>query len=329
MSILGDNAGMQRPIPVPSQLRSAPFTLKEAKAAGLAPSQIWNRVKIEGVSQGIYRPADWDFDLEGAARSLSAASPGAWISHVTAAKIHGLSLPPWLSDSNELHLSKPRNLPSVRRKGVRGHTVVVSDGEIELTRGFWISTRSRTWLDLARQLPLKELVCMGDELIREPRPEFEQRDYAFTTIESLRAMIDRHKNLQGVVRAREALELMRVGSDSVPESVLRLAILDAGLPEPELQVRLRLHDPLSPSADLGYRRRRVAIQYDGGHHLEEQQIFSDRRRDKAFEAAGWTVLVFDKADLADDFDAAVQLIKKTLRGAWIDPAVESGFVRGT
>lgn len=55
MSILGDNAGMQRPIPVPSQLRSAPFTLKEAKAAGLAPSQIWNRVKIEGVSQGIYR----------------------------------------------------------------------------------------------------------------------------------------------------------------------------------------------------------------------------------------------------------------------------------
>ncbi len=326
---MGKNAGMQLPIPVPAQLASAPFTLKEARAAGLAHPQLWNRVSIESVSQGIYRPVNWEFDLEAAARSLSAATPGAWISHATAAKLHGFPLPPWLSDSNELHLSKPRNLPSVRRKGVTGHTLVVSSGEIELVRGTWISTRSRTWLDLARVLPLKELVCIGDALIRVPRPDFEERATPFTTLDALRAMVDRHKNLQGVVRAREALDLMRIGADSVPESMLRLAMLDAGLPEPELQARLYLSDPFSPSADLGYRKRRVAIQYDGGHHLEEEQMLSDRRRDKAFKAAGWTVLVFDKADLADDFGAAVRQIKRVLRGAWVDPAVESGFARGT
>jgi len=326
---LGKNAGMKNFTPIPRQLTVAPFTLDEAEVAGLKRSHLRNRTKIDGVSRGVYRPSDWNFDLSAAARALSAATPGAWISHVTAARLHGSCLPPWLSDSNELHLSKPRHLPSVRRKGVIGHTVVASEDEIEFVHGIWISTRSRTWLDLARRLPVPDLVCMGDELIRTPRLEFEQRDTPFTTLEALRKMVDRHKNLQGVVRAREALDLMRVGADSAPESLLRLAMLDAGIPEPELQVQLRPGDPFSPSADLGFRDRRVAIQYDGGHHLEQEQIFSDRRRDKAFEAAGWTVLKFGKDDLADHFSSAIGKIKRALRSAWQDPAVSSGFSRGT
>ena len=135
----------------------------------------------------------------------------------------------------------------------------------------------------------------------------------------------RHPNLQGIVRAREALDLMRVGADSAPESLLRLAIVDSGLPEPELQVPLRTGDARSPSADLGYRHRRIAIQYDGGHHLGDAQIFSDRRRDKAFESAGWTVLVFGKEDLADDFQRAVAKIKRAVRNGWVDHPQASGF----
>ena len=316
---------MQKPLPVPALLASAPFTLDQAKAVGLERGQLNKRTTIESVSKGIYRPAGWDFDLAEAARSLSAASPGAWISHVTAARLHGLFLPPWLADSNELHLSKPRKLPSARRRGIIGHTVVVDDSEIEYTQGMWMSTRSRTWLDLARRLPLPNLVCVGDQLIRIPRKEFEGREAPFTSIDALRKMLDRHKNLQGVVRAREALDLMRVGADSAPESMLRLALLDAGLPEPELQIRLRVDDPFSPSADLGFRARRLAIQYDGGHHLEEEQFFSDRRRDKAFSTAGWTVLIFGKDDLADGFAKAIVKIKRALRNGWVDPAVASGF----
>ncbi|MCP1415289.1 DUF559 domain-containing protein [Paenarthrobacter sp. A20] len=319
---------MQKPSPVPALLASAPFTIDEAKAAGLEHAQLRNRNSFESVSQGIYRPTNWDFDLTEAARSLSAASPGAWISHVTAARIHGLFLPPWLADSHELHLSKPTKLPSARRRGIIGHTVIVDESEIEFNHGMWMSTRSRTWLDLARRLPLKELVCVGDQIIRTPRQEFEGRETPFSSIAALRKMLDRHKNLQGVVRAREALELMRVGADSAPESMLRLAMLDAGLAEPELQIRLRADDPYSPSADLGFRVRRLAIQYDGEHHLEEEQFFSDRRRDKAFAAAGWTVLVFGKDDLADGFAKAILHIKRALPNGWIDPAVESGFAPG-
>jgi hypothetical protein len=237
-------------------------------------------------------------------------------------------LPPWLADSTELHLSKPRSLPAVRRKGVFGHTVLTLEDEIELVDGIRLSTRSRTWLDLARTLPLYDLVSMGDELIRFPRVDFEGRTQPYDTLAGLRILVDRHPNLQGVVRAREALELMRVGADSGPESLLRLAMTDAGLPEPELQVPLRAGDARSPSADLGYRHRRIAIQYDGGHHLGDAQIFSDRRRDKAFESAGWTVLIFDKGDLTDDFQQAIVKLKSVLRNSWVDHPQAAGFAGG-
>lgn len=190
-----------------------------------------------------------------------------------------------------------------------------------------MSTRARTWLDMARMLPLNDLVALGDELIRTPRFDFEGRTDAYASIAEMQAMVGRHPNLQGIVRAREALELMRIGSDSVPETFLRLAMMDAGLPEPELQVSLRPGASHSPSADLGFRRHRVAIQYDGVHHLLEPQRLSDRRRNKAFEAAGWTVLVFDKADFDDGFSAAVKIIKRALRSSSLDPAAAAGFAR--
>ncbi|MHC6592100.1 endonuclease domain-containing protein [Arthrobacter sp. C152] len=171
-----------------------------------------------------------------------------------------------------------------------------------------------------------DLVAMGDELIRQPRPDLEEgRESPYATIEELRSLIDGHPNLQGVVRARNALDLMRVGSDSAPETFLRLAMLNAGLPEPELQLKLRPEDSRSPSCDLGFRLRRIAIQYDGGHHLRERQRISDRRRDRSFDAAGWTVVIIDKADQEDDFAPAIKKIKRALRSSVADSTVNSGF----
>lgn len=304
----------------------APFSAAEAKQLGLTSEQLRGKGFVQ-VSQGIHRPTDWDFDFTEAARALSAQSPGAWISHVSAARIHGLVLPPWLSDSAELHLSKPRMLPEVRRTGITGHNVLACPDEVEQVGDLWISTRARTWLDMARILPLPDLVCMGDQLVRMPRPEFEDRSTAFATLNGLWKLVGRHSNLQGIVRAREALGLMRVGSDSSPETLLRLAMLDAGLPEPELQISLWDRQG-APSADAGYRGRRIALQYDGAHHLEELQRHRDRRRNKAFQDAGWTVLVFTQEDYADGFKEAVLRIRDALKQPLKDPAITSGFASG-
>jgi hypothetical protein len=321
---LSHNASMHNRSELPTRLAGSPFTFASALASGVPASRLRGQDVVH-ISRELYRPSGWSFELEAAARVLSEVSPGAWISHVTAARLHCQLLPPWLSDSTELHLSKPKHMPQVRRKGVIAHSVIARDGEVESVGGIRISTRSRTWLDLARRLSLADLVCLGDQIIRIPRPQFEGRSDPYDTLDGLRALVGRHPNLQGIIRAREALELMRVGADSAPESMLRLAISDANLPEPDLQIALRPDDAMSPTADLGYRHSRLAIQYDGGHHLLDAQQFSDRRRDKAFESAGWTVLVFGKADAADDFEPAIKAIRRHLRTAWRDHPYAAGF----
>lgn len=310
----------------PSGIPAAPFTRAEAESLGLPRHRLRGKGLV-GVSYGLYRPVGWDFELRQAARALCAASPGAWISHSTAARLHQLVLPSWLADSNELHLSKPRTTPEVRRRGITAHKMLFFPDEVEVDGELRISTRARTWLDLARTLPLNDLVCMGDQLIRIPRPEFEGRQSPYATRQSLRILVGRHTNMQGIVRAREALDRMRVGADSSPETLLRLAMLDAGLPEPDLQLTL-WNRPGSPSADAGYRSRRIALHYDGAHHLDELQRRSDVRRDKAFRAAGWTVLVFTHDDVADGFQDAVRRIKGALRVAWVDPTIDAGFASG-
>ncbi|SFT41680.1 hypothetical protein [Arthrobacter sp. ov118] len=74
-------------------------------------------------------------------------------------------------------MSKPNTLPPVRRAGVVGHTVLAFDDELMIWDGIRISTSARTWLDLARILPLEDLVAVGDQLVRQPRHELEGRQH--------------------------------------------------------------------------------------------------------------------------------------------------------
>jgi hypothetical protein len=232
---------------------------------------------------------------------------------VTAAVLLGLWLPAWFQGCRELHLSKPKALPQVRREGVTGHTVLAFDDEIMVWEGIRLSTPARTWLDLARMVPLEDLVAVGDQLVRQPRPGLELRKEPWSTVPELRRMVARHPKLQGIVKARAAVELIRPGADSAPETFLRMALIEAGLPEPELQIQIIPGDEYSPAADLGYRLQRIAIQYDGVHHLTREQQSRDNRRDATFHSAGWRNYKFNADDLAQDFRRAVGQVRAALR----------------
>ncbi|UKA62004.1 hypothetical protein [Arthrobacter sp. FW306-04-A] len=301
---------MVRIIPLPEELSNRPFTVYESRVLGVAPK----RLRARDVSDGgrlIYLPAGLEFALAERARVLAAATPGAWVSHESAAVLTRLGLPPWLGGGETVHLSKPHELPRVRRSGVKGHRVRILPGEVTEIDGIPVSSPSRTWLDLAHQLPLRYVIAMGDQLIRMPRPGFEGRTEPYANKEGLRLLIRQHPNMKGVEKARLALEDMRVGADSFPETFLRLAVLDAGLPEPELQLRLDPDDPWSPSADLGYRRFRMAVQYDGAPHLTREQQTRDNRRDEAFTGAGWSYFKANADDLAEGFRGLIVRVKRS------------------
>ena len=88
-----------------------------------------------------------------------------------------------------------------------GHTVLAFDDEVMVWDGIRISTPARTWLDLARLLPLEDLVAVGDQLLRRPHPGLEDRTEPWATLPELEAMLRRHPKLQGIVKARLAAEL--------------------------------------------------------------------------------------------------------------------------
>jgi hypothetical protein len=300
---------MVRINPLPDELKYRAFTTYESRELGI-PAK---RLRAKDISDGgrlIHVPTGREMELLERARVLAAATPGAWVSHETAALLTGLGLPPWMDSGSSIHLSKPHTLPRVRRSGVTGHRVRVHPGEVMDLDGIPVSVRPRTWLDLAKDLPLNYVIAMGDQLIRHPRPSLEFRTEPYAHLSGLRLLIRQHPNLQGVEKARLALEEMRVGADSYPETFLRLAMRDAGLPEPELQLRLNPEDPWSPSADLGYRRFRIAIQYDGAHHLSKEQQSRDNRRDEAFVSAGWSYFKVNADDLAEGFTGVISRIKR-------------------
>ena len=298
--------------PLPEDLAKVPFTIYQARDLGVAPKRLHAK-DLVGAGRLIRAHAGRDVSLIDRARVLCAATPDAWVSHETAAVFFDLGLPPWLGHEPRIHLSKPHGLPRVRRAGIIGHRVHVIPGEVVEIDGVRVSGPARTWLDLAHELPLRYIVAMGDQLIRTPRPELEFRSVPLAYKDGLRLLIRQHPNMKGVEKARLALEEMRVGSDSFPETFLRLALLDAHLPEPELQMRLDPGDPWSPAADLGFRQHRIAVQYDGAHHRTREQQSRDNRRDEFFIRAGWSYFKPNGDDLANGFQDLIGRIKRARR----------------
>ncbi|SDM09221.1 hypothetical protein SAMN04487913_12513 [Arthrobacter sp. ok362] len=211
------------------------------------------------------------------------------------------------------HLIRPEGAAHLNRPHVIVHRMKLYDDEITLLDGIPITTPERTWLDLAEMLTVEELVVAGDSCVRMPRPEFEGRDVPLCTLADLQRMIDRHKGKRGIRKARAAITLIRVGSDSPQESLLRLAVVRAGLPEPELNVPItddrgtRHHEP-----DLSYRKYRIGIEYEGEHHSDEGQIVRDIARSEKYTALGWTEVRISKRHMDHDAKAAVAKVRAAL-----------------
>lgn len=90
---------------------------------------------------------------------------------------------------------------------------------------------------------------------------------------------------------------------------MRLALVEAGLPEPELQIRLDPRDPYSPVGDAGYRDRKIVLQYEGEHHFTAEQQARDQRRNAAFERAVWTVILVNRVDLREGFRSVIARLR--------------------
>lgn len=211
------------------------------------------------------------------------------------------------------HIIRPEGAAHLDRPHVIVHRMKLYEDEITTVDGIPVTTPERTWLDMAEMLSVDELVAMGDSCVRVPRADLEGRDTPHCSIADLQRMIYRHKGKRGIRKAREALKFIRVGSDSPQETLLRLAIVRAGLPEPELNVPIVTDDGVHHhEPDLSYRRYRIGVEYEGDHHGGEDQIVRDIARSERYARLGWSEVRVSKRHMHNDARAAVAKVRAAL-----------------
>lgn len=206
-----------------------------------------------------------------------------------------------------------------RRRGVVGHRGQFFEDEITTFNGLLITSRARTWLDCARKMDIDEITVVADHLLRIPRPEFEGRSEPHCTMDDLEEMLDRHWGTPGIRKARLALEQACVGSDSAPETRLRLALEWAGLPKAEVNVPTELSAGVVRQPDLAYREQRVAVEYEGVGHSDPEQIVRDIAREEDFSRAGWRLVRISKRHMANDARSAVAKVRRALEARGWSP----------
>jgi hypothetical protein len=211
--------------------------------------------------------------------ALAVLPPGAVVSHLTAAALLGAPVPHrW-----PLSFSVPPGTYRPRRDRLRIHVRTLGSADVVVHRGLPVTSGAQTWLDLAAVLPLPDLVAAGDALWRANRFD----------APGLAERIARADGVRGVVLARRWAPLLTPKAASRPESLLRVALIEGNVPDPEPQVpiidrwgREVVH------ADLGYREWRVALEYEGRQHAERDQFRTDLERYTLTAADGWLLLRF-------------------------------------
>ena len=298
---------------LPAELQDRPFTVAEAACAGVSPKRLRHR-SLKPLGKGIraLNPAV-ELPLAVKVRPFVEVNERCAASHLTAAELLVLPGRRRKGTPEMFHIIRPEGAAHLNRPHVVVHRMKLHDDEITTVDGIPVTTPERTWLDMAELLTVDEVVAMGDSCVRVPRPDLEGRDAPHCTISDLQRMIDRHKGKRGIRKAKEAIKLIRVGADSPQETMLRLAIVRAGLPEPGLNRPIitadgaRHHEP-----DLSYPKYRIGIEYEGEHHGDDEQIVRDIARSERYAALGWTEVRISKRHMHNDAKAAVAKVRAAL-----------------
>jgi hypothetical protein len=197
----------------------------------------------------------------------------------------------------------PAGIAIPRIQGVVAHEAMLPmTGHATLT-GIPCASAARCAMDLARTTRRMDALPVLDAAVRS----------GACTMDDLAAEASRHSGLKGVRQARELVSIADGRAECRQESQLRLLLIDGGLPAPEPQIWV--HDrygiPLY-RLDLGYRDRRVGVEYDGASHLDRGRLRHDRARLNWLGANGWTMRFFTDADLYRRPTHIVDLMRSTL-----------------
>ena len=286
---------MPRAPRVPVELTRGPFDLAEARRYGLTRYHL-RAASWRSLGGGFYAVREIsDLPLVRLAAAARRLPNGGVFSGRTAAWLHGLDLAP----CNPIEVTLP--LASLHR-GLASISIQHSaEIEMSIAKGLPVTPRVRTVADLGRHLPLVEAVVAIDMALHS----------RLITAEQLRRWVETHVGYRGISRLRQAMGLAEPSVQSPMETRLRLLLILAGLPRPQVQVPL--HDDRGRfigRPDLYYPTQCLALEYDGSGHRET--MTADHRRQNRLINAGYRLLRFTAADVLSTPDSIVLMVRQAL-----------------
>jgi hypothetical protein len=299
--------------PLPGDLTKGSFSLRASDKAGISRTRT-EANDLVTVSRGIRMHLGSEASGAAALRAYTEIDDASMLAFASAARVLQAGLPVWLERDWRIHVARRRGFSMPRRANVVGHLLTLLPGEVIEYDGVRLTSPARTWLDLASVLNVDELVIAGDSLVCSHGPDFPKPREPLCTVDDLREIVGRHPGIRGVRTARAAGELVRVGSDSQPETRMRLYLVRGGLPEPVLNhVVTGVYGSPVLWPDAAYPVQRVAVQYEGSHHNAADQYVRDIRRADIAAEHGWLEVRVSKFDLAGDRPAVVGKVRAALQ----------------
>lgn len=222
-----------------------------------------------------------------------------FFSHVTAAVLWGLPLPRRMLRPAELDVAVlwPRRAPAA--VGARGHALRPRMAEIvqHPPTGLRVASPASTWAMLSsRYRFVDDAVVVADAAVRVRLHRDDPP--ALCTTEELQRSAFAGRRVGGWM-LREALPLTHTRSRSRTETLLRLVLVRAGLEGFEVNFDVFDADTWLAQVDIAYPEARVALEYEGEHHLTNpEQWAKDIARVERLTEAGWRVIRVTKADLS-------------------------------
>jgi hypothetical protein len=242
--------------------------------------------------RGVYIPAAQAQDVAVRAAALAPLLPkGAAVARSAAAWLHGFDVrvPGTHTAPPPLEVVVPTGFVPPRRAGLRAYAALLPDGDVVDLDGVLVTSLPRTAVDIARYIPPFMALAGLDAMARAGRIDTAE----------LTKHLERWTGERYVARARRLISLCNPLSESAGESWMRLRVADAGFPTPELQIWVPDEEEGVYRLDMGWRKRRIGVEYDGEefHGSPEQFIHDMRRRERLLQEFGWHVIGVHRGDV--------------------------------
>jgi predicted transcriptional regulator of viral defense system len=259
--------------------RGGVFTVADARHAGYRPDEIrvavasgaWHRLRrgiyVTGAEWAAAKDDEVARHLLAAVAALTAVNPGPVLSHSSAARFHRIVLPRGVDEV--VRLTDPDQWRI--GDGYRIAAAALPEGDVVDSGPFPVTAAARTLVDCAREWSLVDAVVAADAALFEGR----------VRRSDLTEAVLRQSHWLGIGEAARAIALADGRAESPLETRGRLALLQAGLPCPELQVELHGPQGFLARVDAWYEDAGVAIEFDG------RIKYADPYRGRTPAEVGW------------------------------------------